>query len=299
MKTYTLQSDGVLKNYNYLSRMTRDRWSWEYMRRDPKYIADADMMSPNDVSGVTVCHSIKVYKSRVPQTIAERWGLIMMVDPNLNALEANAVWTKEAFPDQVAINVLPRAAGETCEIYDKSVTLCKISHFTDSVGREFLLTRGNGCLFQSRCKGLSLLGMAPVKMDLSITDFESYERKIKAQQEGMRVFGDDPDAQTPIWTKRTHMLRDGLIALDCLNLGLSQREIANVLYGADRVKDEWDQDRMRDAIKYIVSRATALRDGGFRMELLGSYLGPNTVAGTQAALDEANDNGRIKQKLDA
>ena len=297
MKTFTLNSDGVLKNYNYLSRMTRDRWSWEYMRRAPKYIADAETISSDDISETTVCHSIKVYKSRVPQTIAERWGLIMMVDPKLNALEANAVWSKEAFPDQVAINVLPRAPGETCEIYDKSVALCKISHFTDSVGREFLLTRGNGCLFQARCKGLSLLGMAPVKMDLSITDFESYERKIKAQQEGMRVFADDPDAAPTLWTKRTHMLRDGLIALDCLELGMSQREIANVLYGADRVKEEWDQDRMRDAIKYIISRAKALRDGGFRMELLGSYLGPETVAGTEANLEAANDQEPAKKKL--
>lgn len=293
MKTYTLKSDGVLGNYDYLSRMTRDRWAWEYMRRDPNYVEDAETMSSENVSEMTVCHSIKVYKSRVPQTIAERWGLIMMVDPKLNALNANAVWTKEAFPDQVAINVVPRAAGETCEIYDKSVTLCKISHFTDSVGREFLLTRGNGCLFQSRCKGLSLLGMSPVKMDLSITDFESYERKIKAQQEGMRVFAEGLSAEPPTWTKRTHMLRDGLIALDCLELGMSQREIANVLYGADRVKEEWDQDRMRDAIKYIVSRATALRDGGFRMELLGSYLGPDTVAGVGTGLDAANEQDTI------
>lgn len=297
MKTYKLTADGVLKSYDYLSRMTRDRWAWEYMRRNPDYIQDAQTMSADDISEMTVCHSIKVYKSRVPQTIAERWGLVMMVDPSLNAFDANAVWTKEAFPDQVAINVVPRASGETCEIYDKSVAVCKISHFTDAVGREFLLTRGNGCLFQSRCKGLSLLGMAPVKMDLSITDFESYERKIKAQQEGMRVFADDPDAQPPLWTKRTHMLRDGLIALDCLELGMSQREIANVLYGADRVKEEWDQDRMRDAIKYIVSRATALRDGGFRMELLGSYLGPDTVAG--ASLDAANDQEPTEQQRSA
>lgn len=299
MKTFTLNSDGVLRNYNYLSRMTRDRWAWEYMRRDPKYIADAKTISSDDVSEMTVCHSIKVYKSKVPQTIAERWGLIMIVDPTLDALEANAVWSKQAFPDQVAINVLPRASGETCEIYDKSVKLCKISHFTDSVGREFLLTRGNGCLFQARCKGLSLLGMAPVKMDLSITDFESYERKIKAQQEGMRVFAEGPGVEPPLWTKRTHMLRGGLIALDCLELGMSQREIANVLYGADRVKEEWNQDRMRDAIKYIVSRATALRDGGFRMELLGSYLGPDTLAGTEATLDAANLQEGASEQLTA
>ena len=41
MKTFTLQDNSVTKHYNYLWRMTRDRWSWEYMRRDPNYVDDA------------------------------------------------------------------------------------------------------------------------------------------------------------------------------------------------------------------------------------------------------------------
>lgn len=278
MKRYTLQENSVTKHYNYLWRMTGDRWAWEYQRRKQSYIDAAATVSPNDISEIEVCYSIKVYKSRVPQTLAEQWGLIMMVDPTLNAIEANAVWTKEAFPDQIAINVVPRREDETCEIYDKSVSLCKISHFTDAHGREFLLTRGNGCLFQSRCTGLSLLSGRPVKMDLALPDFESYDRKVKAHKEGMRVFGDDPDAETPKWTKRTQMLRDGLIALDCLDLEMSAREIANVLYGVERVNAEWEHGRMRDAISYVITRAKALRDGGYKMELLGSHLGPEKAA---------------------
>jgi len=278
MKKFTLEENSVTKRYSYLWRMMNDRWAWEYQRRNPDYREDAKTMSPDDISEMEVCHSIKVYKSRVSQSVAERWGLIMMVDPDLGAIEANAVWTKEAYPDQVAINVVPRAKGETCEIYDKSVELCQISHFTDSVGREFLITRGNGCLFQARCRGLSLLGMEPVKMELSMPDFESYQRKAKAHEEGMRVFGNDPAAETPKWTKRTQILRDGLIALDCLELGMSRKEIANVLYGSERVADEWESGRMRDSVNYLISRATGLRDGGFRIELLGSHLGPGRQA---------------------
>lgn len=291
MKTFTLKTDRVTGRYNYLWRMTGDRWAWEYMRRNESYRADARAMSIEDVSELTVCHNIKVYKSRVPQTIAERWGLIMMVDPELNAIEANVVWTADAYPDQVAINVVPRAQNEACEIYDKTVSLCKISHFTDSVGREFLITRGNGCLFQARCQGLSLLGLEPVKMELRLTDFESYQRKAKAHEEGMRVFGDNPDAETPKWTKRTQMLRDGLIALDCLELSMSQKEIARVLYGAQRVEDEWDEGRMRVAVSYLISRAIALSDGGFRVELLGGHLGPNQVA-ARPRLGEEPDERR-------
>ena len=103
-------------------------------------------------------------------------------------------------------------------------------------------------------------------MELSMPDFESYQRKAKAHEEGMRVFGNDPAAETPKWTKRTQILRDGLIALDCLELGMTRKEIANVLYGVERVTDEWESGRIRDSVNYLISRATALRDGGFREE---------------------------------
>lgn len=280
MKQYTLNSTGVLSRYDYLWRMSQDRWAWEYLRRNPKFIKDANRCPQSDISELTVCHSIKVYKSRVPQDIAARWGLIMMADPALNAFDANVVWSKTAYPDQVAINVVPRAEGETCEIYDDSVALCRISHFTDANGEEYLLTRGNGCLFQSRCTGLSLLGGKPVKMVLSLPDFQSYDRISKAHKEGMRVFGNDPTAETPKWTKRTQILRDGLVALDCLDLGMSHKDIAVVLYGEDKVACEWDEASMRNAVRYLIKRATSLRNGGYRIELLGGHLGRAYVENT-------------------
>lgn len=274
MKQYALKSTGVLSRYDYLWRMSPDRWAWEYLRRNPKYIQDAESNSADDISEMTVCHSIKVYKSRVPQTLAARWGLIMMVNPKLKAFDANVVWTETAYPDQIAINVLPRGESEICEIYDTTVSLCHISHFTDHAGREFLLTRGNGCLFQSRCTGISLLSGQPVKMDLRLTDFESYDRKVKAHKEGMRVFGKDPTAETPKWTKRTQILRDGLVALDCLELGMSHKDIAYVLYDKNDVDQNWDETSIRNAVRYLIKRAIALRNGGYSVELLGGHLGP-------------------------
>jgi len=278
MKTYTLNSDGVLKRYDYLWRMTPDRWAWEYLRRNEEFLGDATAFDRADISERTVCHNIRILKSRVPQTSAERWGLIMMPDPSKNAIDADVVWNEKAFPDQVEINVIPRGGNNSCEIYDTSVALARISHFTDSIGREFLLTRGNGCVFQTRCHGISLLGMEQVRMKLQISDFESYNRKVKAQQEGMRVFGNDPEAETPKWTKRTHVLRDGLIALDSLKLGMSRREIAIILYGHDKIEAEWSSGHLKDSVKYLVRKAEALRDGGYLIEMLGGHVGPDQAA---------------------
>ncbi|MCR9194959.1 MAG: DUF2285 domain-containing protein [Hyphomonas sp.] len=279
MKTYRLETDESLKTYDYLWRLSNDRWAWEYLRRNGDFLEDAKLHSWDDISEMTApCANIRLLRSRVPQKLASRWGLVFMPDPKLNGIEADAVWLKTAFPDQVEVNCTPRAEGQSCDIWDRTVPHCRITHITDRAQREFLLLRGNGCVAQVRCTGLSLLGMEPVRMKLQISDMEAYERKLKAQKDAFRIYGDDPEIETPMWSKRTQMLRDGLIALDCLALGMTQREIAVVLYGKATVEAEWGVTSMKSTTRYLVNKAKALRDGGYLVELLGSQLGPNQLA---------------------
>ena len=281
MKKYPLKTGETLKSYNYLWRMSRDRWAWEYLRRNEDFKQDAALHSSDDVSEMEApCRNaqIRLIRSRVPQKLAARWGLVFMPDPSLNGIVADAVWLKTAFPDQVEVNCTPRADGETCDIWDRTVPHCQITHITDRAQREFLLLRGNGCVAQVRCTGQTLLGLEPVRMKLQISDMEGYEQKLKTQKEGMRIFGSDPDAETPMWTKTSQILRDGLIALDCLELGMTHRDIAIVLYGDTVVADQWKTTSMKSSLRYVINKAKALRDGGYLVELLGSQLGPNALA---------------------
>ena len=229
MKAYPLKSDGVLKRYDYLWRLSADRWAWEYLRRNPVFRFDAACCSTEDVSEREApCAPIRLLRPRVPQTLAQRWGLLMMADPDQTGLEADVFWSRAAHPDQVEVYCGPRGEEERCSIWDRTVPYCRITHLTDRHGREFLLLRGNGCVVQVRCTGLSLLGMEQVRLEL----------------------------------------------------GMSRREIATVLYGKEAVESEWADDRgsMRDAVKYLVSKAEGLRDGGYLVELLGGGLGPYLTA---------------------
>ncbi len=67
-------------------------------------------------------------------------------------------------------------------------------------------------------------------------------------------------------------LRDALIALDGKALSASQREIAQVIYGAQRATSEWgDSDSsMRQKIKRDLARGRRLMTGGYR-DLLGRW----------------------------
>lgn len=275
MKLYSLPSEGVLERYNYLWRLSSDRWAWEYLRRNPAFRADAELHGDGDVSELKApCRDadIKLLRSRVPQKLAPRWGLVFMPNPLLNGIDADAVWLKTAFPDQVEVNCTPRAEGQSCDIWDRTVPHCRITHVTDRAQREFLLLRGNGCVAQVRCTGLSILGLEPVRMKLQISDMDAYERKLQAQKDAMRIYGDDPEIETPLWSKRTQMLRDGLIALDCLELGMSHREIAEVIYGKACVGEGWKTTSLKSSLRYLVNKAKALRDGGYLVELLGSQI---------------------------
>ena len=173
------------------------------------------------------------------------------------------------------MNCSPRAPGESCDIWDRTTPICKITHVTDLQAREFLLIRGKGCVVQVRCTGVSLRGLEPVRMKLTISDLKAYERKLKAQKAALALIEDGGEPEMPLWTKTTQILRDGLVALDCLELGMSRRDIAVVLNGRQAVEAEWNDETgtMRDAIRYIIKKAEGLRDGGYLLELLGAQIG--------------------------
>ncbi len=280
MKTFTLESPGMLAAYDYLSRLSMDRWAWEYLRRNPEFRRDAALRQDDEISErMAPCAPIRMLKSRTEQILAERWSLVFMPDPDLNGFEADAVWSRAAFPDQVEIHCSPRAPEEVCDIWERTLPICTITHVSDRLGREFLLVRGKGCVVQVRCTGLPLIGLEPVRMKFTISDIDAYERKAKVQKAALELYGDGPDLSVPLWTKTTQILRNGLIALDCLEKDMSRREIAVLLYGEARVADAWNDDKgsLRDAVKYLVRKAEGLRDGGYLMELLGAQIGPNQM----------------------
>ena len=256
MKTFTLETDAFTAKYDYLWRLSEDRWAWEYARRSNKVRRYAESRTPDDISEMQAPYA----------------------DPAKNGFEADVVWTRLAYPDQVEVNCSSLRPGQTCDIWERTVPICNITHITDSIGREFLLIRGKGCVVQVRCTGLSLLGMEPVRMNLTISDLDAFERKVKAQKAALALIGDGPDLTEPRWTKRTEMLRNGLIALDCLEAGLNRREIAEVIFGKDRVAEDWNGPSLKHSMRYLILKAEALRDGGYLVELLGSQFGITKTA---------------------
>lgn len=269
MEHFTLGESVELSRYNYLWRLSPDRWAWEFLRRNADFRRAAGLRRDDAVSErCAPCVDARLLLPREPQPLADRWGLVLMPDPDLNGYEADVVWNRTAFPDQIELYCITRAAHEPCELWDRVAPISTFTHVTDYTGPEYLLVRCNGAVIQHRCSGVSLLGGQPVRIKLIIDDMDGYARRLKLLEAAFGVYNEAPGTAEPRWTKTTQVLRDGLIALDCLALGASRKDIAIALYGSERVRDEWNGPSMKHALHYLVNKAEGLRDGGYAHELL-------------------------------
>lgn len=281
MKTYSLTTDAFTAQYDYLAQLSDDRWAWEYARRSARFRDSAAAQPGAEIADRSVdCARIRLLKSRVPQTRAAQLGLVFLPDPALTALEADVVWTRQAFPSQIGVFCTPLPPGRRCGLWDEVVASCDITHVTDYAGREYLLIRRDGAVLQVRCAGLSLLGLEPVRLHLTVSEIAGFEEKVKVQRAALKLVsgGMKPPPGPVLWNKRTQILRDGIIALDCLEMGLPRRMIAEVLHGEAKVAQEWNGPSLKDAMRYLVRKAQGLRDGGYMQELLrardGAESGP-------------------------
>ena len=261
-----------LPQYDYAWKLSRSRWAWEFLRRNPDFLADASRHSADEISIREACRSITIIRPRTDQCEAERWGLAFFPDPARNGFDVNVFWSAGLYPRQVQVQVGPCSPGEVCDIYEKTTSVCRIVHLTDTSGRELLLLKGNGCVVQVRCTGMSLLAMEPVRMRFLIDGGESLEQKYRILKEAHRIYGDRSVQEPVTWSRGALILRNALIACDCHAAGLSLRDTAAVIYGKDRAEEAWagPSRSMKDEMRRARDRGIELVESGYRELLVQS-----------------------------
>jgi len=261
-----------LEHFEYASKLSRSRWAWEFLRRNQDFLSDASRHGEEELSVREACRNITIIRPRTDQCDAERWGLAFFPDSSLNGFDANVFWSAGLYPRQVQVQVGPRAPGEVCDIYEKTTSICRIFHLTDTSGRELLLLKGNGCVVQVRCTGMSLLAMEPVKMGFLIEGGVSLEQRYLILKEAHRIYGDGSVQEPVNWSRGALVLRNALVAFDCHAAGLSLRDTAAVIYGKGRADEAWagPSRSMKDEMRRARDRGIDLVNGGYRDLLVQS-----------------------------
>lgn len=255
----------ALATYNYLAGLTRRGWAWEHLRRDTDFRSAAYLRQSGNVHIERYCHNIHTLDLLNPQPEAESWGLIFFPNPDQSAVDADVFWSETSYPNHIRINVSKRERGEVDEIFDASARLTRIRQLTDYDGDEHVLIQGQACAIQARIYGLSLRSTHPIKMTFDLSGPSKMEHQFKLIKEAHRAYV-PADLKNPVWSPQAERLRNGVIALDVTDAGLPLREAAVIIYGEDRVGDEWKPHTrsMKDRLRAQLNNARRLRDGGYR-----------------------------------
>ena len=234
-------------SYLYTLCLDRAALAWEYIRRNPDYIADWHAQSANAPRG------------------AGRWRLVALENPYLDAREAQPMWR-------------PRPEAELCIVpLDDYVPGTLRFDLWVLPGRKILWHDGRRLLLDLQVGGNRIRMAIDTALDsgshfgyvvapgLSIADAASrFEMTIRKPAHMTRASGRAADRDA-IVNMRT------LQALDAVLAKVSQREVAVVVFGIDEVVSRWRPDgELRARTRHYIRRGRAFIAGGYQQLLYQS-----------------------------
>lgn len=231
--------------YLYVLHLDDPALAWEYLRRHPDYRQDW-------------------LRRRRQSDAAHRWGLRLLENPALDARDAHPAW----FPDHDAVlQLYPDADPPPDAVAFALWRLPGHKHLIHDGQRLLLVTRwAGGCLRFALSPDLED-GMAYVYAVRASDTSQVHSQALTVSlNELAAVIGMPPVALTRPRPSLTSLLElHTLQALDATLAGASLREVAEGLFGADVVADDWHADSaLRARVRRLVRRGNRLMHGGYR-----------------------------------
>ena len=251
-----------LEDYAYAAGLDRPGWAWEYLRRNQDYHlhwqSHKDLMPKLQQrrSGVSIC------RLRQPCAPAEQWGLSLFIDPQMTALDAGILWHSTATSCQVCCVANPK----DCEkgLTETLSNFCGRKHVLSCNGVEYVIIQSGSVSVRLAVKGASLL---KGNCDL-IYQIEGLERlnAVAEALANLRRMKCESQIKESAFGQTELRLRECLVALDGHLARRSYRDIAEVLYGSDRVKEVWTNEtrHLKDKVRRAVASGIDYMNGGYR-----------------------------------
>lgn len=217
--------------------------------------------------GACPAHLPSSYRARVAASFRRKPGdCYPFAAPDQKAPYAPVVWAEHAVRHKLTAKVHRTAALPDREFDVRHLSLTAHLHL-DALGRQHLILKGENSQVVLHISG-PLVSVGSVHIRLLVDGLRHLDHDINSLSAfsqllhgiGRSAILDRPGPVESI------KLRDALIALDGERAGATRREIAAVIYGADRVSDEWNEPtgRLKAVIKRDVLRGRRLVAGGYR-----------------------------------
>jgi hypothetical protein len=249
------------KDYAYTRELEGTGWAWEFLRRNADYRDDFRSSKTDDVVVIKHPSGTTLYKLQTPQATAENWGLALFADPAKTALVQDLIWLPEVTTLATTCALCPagdRATDTICLECFKGRTAVLLNETAEvvtvrSVGKSVTLNIVSGSI---------LAGHKAVTF--SHDGFKSLARHIACLRILQQLMAKTSNTNTMQLGNESKYLAY-LIALDGHLEGRSYRDIAEVLYGPDRVGTHWIDDTrwMKSKVRRAVERGIALMNSGY------------------------------------
>jgi hypothetical protein len=251
-----------LDEYAYTRGLDHTGWAWEFLRRNEDY--QYDFRTNRAGHPVPIKHASGGIVLRLRRRVlaAERWGLHCFADPLKSASDASVFWLSDQLRNSV--NCTLRVAN------DNDLGALSLASFAGR--RRVLVTRHDEHVVVN-CNQMSahmvvkdstfLIGESLVTFE--ILGLEEPDKTFEAIRT-LRATRSNQCVQGKFQGEYRSKYFDYLLALDGHLAGRSYRDIAEVLYGADRIGPYWTDDSRgyKSKVRRAVERGLALMNGGYR-----------------------------------
>lgn len=249
-----------LDDYAYTKGLDGPGWAWEFLRRNAIYIKDVQD-SLGSLPKAFDASEIQVFILRERDMIAEHWGLVASVDPTISAAEATLFWLPTHM-NSIILCHAKSASGNQSELVNLSHFKGQKSVLVTSTC-EYIIIQDSHLAARLAITGKSFL-LGDCVMNFNFDGIGSAISGLTALRDLKKLMGNSQNSIGLNWSSNTKY-RDYLIALDGYLAQRSYRDIAEVLYGSDRVDEVWTNEtrHLKDKVRRAVAAGIQYMNGGY------------------------------------
>ena len=258
---------GEPEAYEYLLDCHKSLLAWEFLRRSADYVRlQRQHSSPYDHATERKAgnRTIRIVQNLNPH--AHPFGLEAFVEPGLPGNDAPVFWRRDFYPAVLRMRVAEADRSETIKSPIRVDFLpCRIWLLLAPDGQQHLLLSEKLRSIQFACTGPLVLE-PDVNLVLEIDDYDDVPITLRTFGQLTEFYDgylsekapDQTEQQTAKWQRM-------LMAHDGKQVGMTDREVAEALFGEAAVAAEWDSrdGPLRARTRRLIAGADDLVNGGY------------------------------------
>jgi len=240
-------------------------WTWEVLRRHPKYIKLYNSLVNKDLETVKLGGgTLKVTASRAYPEL-EKWGLLLPADPALDAEKANVSWHPNVFKSVVRFHIVDADHVEDKSQYIKlSDYPATRTHFKGADGSYHIRFMGENFWFQLQCDDINLSD-ENVFIGVEFNRIFDIEKRTKTASELFGIYDGSIAKSEPLHLpKRVDLNQNCMIAYDVRTADGTWKDVMIALFGKEIIENSGDEfEKYWQTSRNANARALRYIYGGF------------------------------------